>query len=376
MIDGPRGLMPEELDKLMEDVVNIVYNPRMRGIFPTLFCKENADHLRIIGADGKIVSHIGVVVRDMIINGCRISVGNVGAVGTHEDYRKRGYAWAIFEDAMRKFRAEGVDMFLVSGFRSLYHLHGCTHVGKVTRYKVTSDMELPEIDVETRPFSSADLPAWAALHRSEPVRFHRPYDDFRKLTERPPGHGRGFLYSMWEGGCITAYAALGKGKSDGDEIVYLNEYAGSRRALMGAIRAWLKEFDVAFFSAPVPTHDTEFMVLLNSIGAEVIGYSSTGGTITILNFPRLCRKLMPMFEEIVGCETAQELTFDERDGLYAIGLHDDEMVLDDAHDVARLIFGNPADRDERTQISAQGRLREVLEAIFPVPRPEYGLSFI
>ena len=85
---------------------------------------------------------------------------------------------------------------------------------------------------------------------------------------------------------------------------------------------------------------------------------------------------MPMFEEIVGRETAQELTFEERDGLYAIRLRDDEMVLDDAHDVARLIFGSPADRDERTEISAQGRLREVLEAIFPIPRSEYGLSFI
>ena len=55
MIDGPRGLMPDELDKLMEDVINIVYNPRMRGGFPTLFCEENAEHLRIIKADGKIV---------------------------------------------------------------------------------------------------------------------------------------------------------------------------------------------------------------------------------------------------------------------------------------------------------------------------------
>ena len=83
-----------------------------------------------------------------------------------------------------------------------------------------------------------------------------------------------------------------------------------------------------------------------------------------------------MFEEIVGRETARRLTFQERGGLYTIGLDGDEMVLDDAHDVARLIFGNPADRDERTEISAQGKLREVLESIFPIPRPEYGLSFI
>lgn len=372
MVDGPRGLMPDELDKLLEELVNVVYNPRMKLFFPTLFCEENADHMRIIRVDGRIVSHIGIVVRDMILSGCRISVGNVGAVCTHEDYRKRGYAWSIFEDAMGKCREEGVDMFLVSGFRSLYHLHGCTHVGKVARYQVTRDMELPETEAEARPFSPKDLPAWAMLHRSEPVRFHRPYDDFQKVIVAASVNGRRLLYSVWEGNDITAYTTLGRSRN---ESVYLDEYAGSRRALLRGVRTWFEEFDVPSISVPVPAHDAEFRVLLDSIGAKA-SYGSAGGTITILHFPRLCRKLMPVFEEMVGRETAQKLTFQERDGLYAIGLDGDEMVLDDAHDVARLIFGNPAGRDERTEISAQSKLHEALEAIFSIPRPEYGLSYI
>jgi GNAT superfamily N-acetyltransferase len=371
MIDGPRGLMPDELDKLLEELVNVVYSPNMRGSFPTLFCEENAEHLRIIKADGKFVSHVGIVVRDIILNGCRISVGNVGAVGTHEDYRKRGYAWSIFEDAMGKFRAEGVDMFLVSGFRSLYHLHGCTHVGRVARYHVTRDMELPEPE-NARPFSPDDLPAWAALHRAEPVRFHRPYEDFQKLTAIMPAHRGRSLYSIWRGDSIAAYAVLVRSR---DKSVHLDEYAGSRRALLGAVETWCEKFDVPGIGIAVPMHDVEFSGLLDSIGAKAT-YASTGGTITVLHFPRLCRKLKPMFEEIVGREIAQGLIFGERDGLYVIGLDNDEVVLDDAHDVARLVFGNPAGRDEQTEISAQGKLREVLEAIFPIPRPEYGLSFI
>ena len=375
MIDGPRGLMPDELDKLMDDVVNVVYSPRMSGHFPTLFCEENADHLRIIGVDGRIVSHVGVVVRDMVINGCRISVGNVGAVSTHEDYRKRGYAWAIFEDAMSKFRAEGVDMFLISGFRNLYRLHGATHVGKVARYQVTRDMKFPEIGVETRPFNPEDLPTWASLHRSESVRFHRPYDDFQALVERSPEHGRGLLCSIREGGRISAYAVLGRHKPKDHDVLYTAEYAGSRQALSGAISTWFREFDATTFSVTISAHDVEFADLLDSMEAKV-SYSSTDGIIIVLNFPRLCRKMMPMFQEIVGWKTAQKLTFQEQSGSYIISLGDDRMVLDDAHDAARLIFGNPPDRDERTEISAQGELREVLEAIFPIPRPEYGLSYI
>jgi len=375
MIDGPRGLMPDELDKLMDDVVSVVYSPRMRGHFPTLFCEENACHLRIIRVDEKIVSHTGVVVRDMVINGCRISVGNVGAVSTREDYRKRGYAWTIFEDAMEKLCWEGVDMFLVSGFRDLYRLHGATHVGKVARYRLTSEMKLPKAAVEPRPFNPEDLPAWAALYRSEPVRFHRPYSDFQALTERSPEHGRGLLYSIWEGERISAYAVLGRRNSEEGESAYLNEYAGSRRALMGAIPRWFRELGVPVFGTAVPVHDMELAGLLESVGAEV-SYHSSGGTIVILNFPRLCRRMTLMFEEIVGRETTQKLTFQERNGSYIIGLDGDEMVLENAHDAARLIFGNPPDRDELTEITAQGELRQVLEAIFPISRPEYGLNFI
>ena len=375
MIDGPRGLMPDELDKLMDDVVSVVYNPHMRGHFPTLFCDENACHLRIIRVDEKIVSHTGVVVRDMVINGCRISVGNVGAVSTREDYRKRGYAWAIFEDAMEKLCAEGVDMFLISGFRNLYRLHGATHVGKVARYRLRSDMGFPEAAVEPRSFNPEDLPAWAALYRGEPVRFHRPYSDFQALTERSPEHGRGLLYSIWEGERISAYAVLGWHNSEKGEVAYLNEYAGSRRALIGAIPTWLRELGIPAFEAIVPSHDMELAGMSEEVGAE-ISYHSSGGAIAILNFPRLCRKMVPMFEEIVGRETAQKLTFQERNGSYIIGLDGDEMVLENAHDAARLIFGNPPDRDERTEIIAQGKLRAVLEAIFPIPRPEYGMSYI
>jgi hypothetical protein len=374
MIDGPRGLMPKELDELLEELVHVVYNPRMRIYFPTLFCEENSDNLRIIRADGKLVSHIGIVVRDMIINGCRITVGNVGAVCTLEEYRKRGYAWLILEDAMEKFRAEGVDMLLISGFRSLYKLHGATHVGKVGHYRIKLDAKLPEVNVEVKPFAPSDLKAWASLHRVENVRFHRPYDDFHKLAAAVSVDRRS-LYSIWERGEITAYATIGKRGSNDNEIRYIDEYAGSRTSLLSAFRHWFGEFNAIMLGITVPTHDMELSGKLNLINAEV-NYTSTSGTISILHFPRLCRKMLPMFEEIVGRDVTQRLTFQERDDLYVIGLDDHEAVFDNIHHIARLIFGNPADRDEYTEINAEGELREVLDAIFPIPRPEYGLSFI
>ncbi len=99
------------------------------------------------------------------------------------------------------------------------------------------------------------------------------------------------------------------------------------------------------------------------------------------------KKLVPMFEEIVGKEIAQRLTFMERDGSYIIGLDGEEALFDDIHDVARLLFGSPPGyskqtdfkvllRGSDTAVPTRSNLCTVLKTIFPIPRPEYGLSYI
>ena len=374
MIDEPRGTNPEEMDKLCE-LVGEVFGSRMCERFPTLFCEENADNLRIIKTDGRIVSHIGVVVRDMIIKGCRISVGNVGAVCTHEEYRKRGYAWMILEDLIKKLRSDGVDMLLVSGSRSLYIKHGCTHVGKVRRYLISEDIELPKTNLELRLFSLEDLPSWVNIYTNEPVRFHRPYDDFRKLTlDANISRKNRSLYSILDEGCPVAYAVLDINHREKDEFVSFNEYAGSRGAIVESLRLFRNELGIPNITIPVSLHDIELARLLDSKGLEP-GYSSTGGTITIINFPQLCKKLMPLFEEIIG-SMAKCLSFDYQEGVYKIYFNGDNTIFDDAHDVARLIFGYPPDINEHNEFSTNGELIKILKTIFPIPRPEYGLSYI
>ncbi|MEK7397356.1 MAG: GNAT family N-acetyltransferase [Candidatus Poribacteria bacterium] len=376
MVEGPRGIMPDELDELSE-LVGKVFNWQMRNSFPTLFCKENADNMRIMKEDGKIVSHIGIVVRDMIINGCKISVGNVGAVCTDENYRKRGYAWSILEDAIKKLRADGVDMLLVSGSRSLYIQHGCTHVGKVSVCSIERGTPIIKAKVQPRKYQIEDLPEWANLYKNEPVRFHRPYNDFHDLTTTAriyrPSRA---LYSIVIDGNIRAYVDIGKVKLKTESIA-VDEYAGSRRAILASVPYLLEQYDVQRCNIPIPVHDLEFTRLVESMGLSLsASHHATGGTITIINFPRLCEKLMPLFEEKVGVPVVQNLRFSERDETYAFRLDGEEAVYSDAHDVARLIFGDPPGIEKPTEIPAEGRLRDVLKAIFPIPRPEYGLSYI
>ena len=376
MIDGPRGIKPDELDEVC-DLVGRVFNWQMRENFPTLFCKENADNIRIIKADGKIVSHIGIVVRDMIINGCRISVGNVGAVCTDENYRKRGYAWAILEDAIKKLRSDGVDMLLVSGSRTLYIQHGCTHVGKVNVYTLSSEISIPKMKQQARKFEIDDLPQWANLYRNEPVRFHRPYNDFHDLvTKAMVYRPNRSLSSILTNENINAYAVIAKTNVNKREVIVIDEYAGSRRAIISAIPDWFEQYRVQQCNIPVPIHDIEFSNLFEFLGIRPSFSKASGGTISIINFPQLCKKLMPLFEEKIGTCAVQNLNFSECDNNYTFRLDGEVAVYNDIHDVTKLIFGDPPGIDKPTEIPAQGKLLDLLKQIFPIPRPEYGLSYI
>ncbi len=372
MVDGPRGIKPDELDEVC-DLVGRVFNWQMRENFPTLFCEENVDNIRIIKVDGKIVSHIGIVVRDMIINGCRISVGNVGAVCTDENYRKRGYAWTILEDAIKKLRSDGVDMLLVSGSRNLYIQHGCTHVGKVFIYSLSSETFIPKMKVQLKKFDVKDLPKWAKLHRNEPVRFHRPYNDFLDLTTKGMVHRKDrSLFSIYNNSDIVAYAVVIKGKNS----ISLDEYAGSRRAIISAVPIWLEQYNFQKCNIPVPLHDFESANMFDFLGIKPVSIRASGGTISIINFSQLCEKLKPLFEEKVGASVVQNLSFYERDGTYVFKLDDEQVIYNDIHDVAKLIFDDPPTVDKPSEIKAYGKLSDVLKDIFPISRPEYGLSYI
>ena len=45
-----------------------------------------------VRVDGLLVSHTGVVVRDILVDGARVPGGGIGGVVTHPDHRGKGYA--------------------------------------------------------------------------------------------------------------------------------------------------------------------------------------------------------------------------------------------------------------------------------------------
>ncbi|MDQ2784976.1 MAG: GNAT family N-acetyltransferase [Chloroflexota bacterium] len=59
--------------------------------------------IRVRDDDGRLVSHVGMLTREVGINGMPTMIGGIGGVKTHPDARGRGYAAAALQTASAFF---------------------------------------------------------------------------------------------------------------------------------------------------------------------------------------------------------------------------------------------------------------------------------
>jgi len=59
--------------------------------------------LRVRDDDGRLVSHVGMLTRDVEVDGTPTTIGGIGGVKTHPDARGRGYASAALQTAAAFF---------------------------------------------------------------------------------------------------------------------------------------------------------------------------------------------------------------------------------------------------------------------------------
>ncbi len=59
--------------------------------------------IRVWDDDGRLVSHVGMLTRDVEVDGVRTTIGGIGGVKTHPEARGRGYASAALQMASAFF---------------------------------------------------------------------------------------------------------------------------------------------------------------------------------------------------------------------------------------------------------------------------------
>ncbi len=380
-LEGPRGVRPQELPNLIaltDSVFRADAHTSMGDDFPLLFHRDNLDDLRVFVDDGVPVSHVGMFRRDIVLAGTRHRSCSIGAVCTHPDYRGRGLASRLVEEVRGICREAGVDIFLISGGRGLYTRLGFVNVGGYRFYSVEKEAAPEDRSFRMRPWEPSDVAAFVRMHSAERTRFVREPSDFRTLLEAGRIHdGRADTRAVCQPGSDepVAYVTykLPGAKRVADDALEIDEMAGSRAAVVGAMHALFEEYGVARVIIDCLDSDGEMRAFAQSYGwsARPHGFMGTVGIVDPDRFWRSCEDL---FRERLGGELLDRLSVSFGEQI-AFELDGERLEIGGMKELTQLVF-LPRERRSEMEVRPTGRIAKVLDELFPLPLVSYGLNFI
>jgi len=359
-VEGPRPIQPEEYEATMRLVNAVFHSPHgMAQALPLMFGPANQHHLWVVIEDGQPVSHIGLTVKPAVLGGVQVLVAGLGAVGTHPEYRGRGYASLLLQAVFDQAEREGADLAMISGGRGLYRRVGCAKLGRVHPGAFSSS-ELLGPAVAVKPYQG-DAAPFATLAAGEPVRWMRDRADWELLLgQNPLARYRWIRCYVEAEGQPVAYVVLKHYQESGK--AFFTEWAGDRLAALGAVRRIGEERGISQVMAGVAHHDQQMLAAL--FGEAVPAAQGDGMTAKVLNLPRLLEKL-PGRPAGLACGGDRER--------WVLRLGEEELVLE-GEAPCWLVWGQV--EAEGDYLPPPGPLRTALQQLFPLPRLCYGLNYV
>jgi len=116
--------------------------------------------------DGKVVSYAAVKPYTLRYGGVNLSIAGVADVSTHPDYRRRGYASAVLQDALTYMAEQGVHLALLEGIRGYYGRFGFSPVWPHYFFEVpAAEAAALEAPLRLREPTAQDVPYMAHLYQ-------------------------------------------------------------------------------------------------------------------------------------------------------------------------------------------------------------------
>lgn len=381
-MEGPRACRPDELDSL-RTLENTVFRSSddscMFREFPTLFHESNCDRLRVIVEDGRPVSAIAYVARRAVIHGNTLRIGSLGAVATYEENRGRGFATALLEDTFEQMKKEKLDLVLISGQRGLYQRAGCAIAGHEMRFSFDPAASTPllETGITVDEARDEDVPALVALHQNEPVRFIRsPWEwhqflSVYRITPRgaEPPFGVRRIWVVKRGEQPLAYFVLSVGRDPANPSGYVQEFAGSRRALLSGMAFLSARIGLRSFTGSCLPCDFEMLERLTSAGMKA-QLSSIGGHRMSFLAQDILRRYDNWVTERAGSEFAGKLSLEQAGGSWFLSHGGQRIPVGDLENTNAVLWGD-ALTNEHQESPADDLWRRVLPLPFLLPGMNY-----
>jgi len=119
-IEGPKECDFEYEIGPTLDLLNLVMRigkdtkPNFGESWPYVFSYSNRKNIRIIKVGRRVVSCVSIFPSEVVMEKITLKVGGINGLVTHPEYRKRGYAKLILEDAIQRMQEENCDISLLA----------------------------------------------------------------------------------------------------------------------------------------------------------------------------------------------------------------------------------------------------------------------
>lgn len=340
MPEGPIPLPPDRLDELVS-LTNRVFRSQQGDMgreYPLVFDPDRTEGMRVILEDDKVVSHVGVCVRDAFILGIPLRVASIGAVCTDPEYRGRGFADQLMNDAVDRAREWGAHLMLISGDRGLYRRQGACRPGRYDSLEI-SEAELPP-GLAFDQAGETEIPELASLYQREPVRFQRSYEDWMRLLAAGMLMNRAAdCWLVRDTEETLAYVAVQRpdSHSTGDNLPNVQEYAGSREAVWSALKALAGKYGSSSIRVTLMPEDRDLLYRARRETA-LIREHGFPGTLRLLDVAEVVDRMRPLWRERLGQAAMDALELQaDRDSLSYVSSGD--RVRLEGPEVACALFG-------------------------------------
>jgi predicted N-acetyltransferase YhbS len=230
--------------------------------------------------DGRLVGHIGIYPIRMTSGEAELSVGGIGAVACHPDYRGHGVMSALLPAAIRGLEEAGHDLSILWGARSRYRRYGWDDAGKRLSWRVEPAAVTGVAPIAMRPADhDGDLAILTQLWNSDTPGTAQTELTLRRLLRR-----------RWTTVITPDQKAFAMYQIDGDRLA-VDKLVGPFDQLPGLL-AWLRtQIDTpgGFVLVRCPTGDHPLAKLAVTIGEHLT--QTVQGMVRIVNADPLAVKL-------------------------------------------------------------------------------------
>jgi GNAT superfamily N-acetyltransferase len=308
--------------------------------------------------DGELTSFMGLVPSIIHIDEAEIQAYSIGAVCTHSNHRKKGYASTLLMKVFEHAENAGASLLFVSGNLPIYMKSGCAYYGEMNKYEIKKgDLSTVE-SYSVREALPHDWFRVRKLTHSRRVHFEQSLIDFTILN-----HAEGFasnhkmrhkLLVAEAGNELRGLLILGMSLPSASESpARVIEWGGDPKAIQ-ALLAESFQYGITSIKCSFPSYELALNRLLNYNEKTVTPYP---GTIKIISLDLLLKQLEPILRGKVEIE-------DIDDNHKKLIFNQKSMTVDNAS-LERLILQGAPDLDCN------------LKEIFPIslPFPE-GLNYV